>query len=127
MGFTTKTMLTRRLRSGAVGTEAWSKPRLASVWEQFDQGTQRALLRLHRRVDEGRLGELGSDLGALEQPALIVWGERDPWFPIDFARAYAARLPNAEVRRIADAGHWPWLDQPGTIEIVAEFLGKALP
>jgi pimeloyl-ACP methyl ester carboxylesterase len=92
---------------------------------QFDQGTQRALLRLHRRVDERRLAELGSELGSLEIPALVVWGERDPWLGPELADAYSARLPNATARRLPDAGHWPWRDDSGVVEIVAEFLARA--
>ncbi len=127
MGSITRSMLARRLRRGSVHGNGWSDSELATVWEQFDQGTQRALLRLHRRIDEPRLAELGSELGALVLPALVVWGERDPWFPAEFGDAYAARLPRASVRRIADAGHWPWRDDPSVIEIVAEFLAKAVP
>ncbi|HUE29197.1 MAG TPA: alpha/beta hydrolase [Solirubrobacteraceae bacterium] len=127
MGSVNRSMLTRRLRAGTVRADAWSDAELAAVWERFDQGTQRALLRLHRRVDEARLAELGSDLGALELPALVVWGERDPWFAVRFADAYAAKLPHAAVKRIPGAGHWPWRDDPSVIELVAEFLARAQP
>ena len=48
MGATTRRMLTRALRRGAVSEAAWPEQRLRAVWEQFDQGTQRAILRLHR-------------------------------------------------------------------------------
>jgi pimeloyl-ACP methyl ester carboxylesterase len=125
MGSITRTMLARRLRAGAVQPDAWGEAELRTVWEQFDQGTQRALLRLHRRVDERRLAELGSELGSLEIPALVVWGERDPWLGPELADAYSARLPNATARRLPDAGHWPWRDDSGVVEIVAEFLARA--
>ena len=126
MGSITRAMLARGLRGGAVRPDAWSEAELRTVWEQFDQGTQRALLRLHRRVAPARLAELGSELGALEIPALVVWGERDRWLGPDLADAYAARVPNATVRRVPDAGHWPWRDDPSVIDTVAEFLAKAL-
>ena len=127
MGSTSKSMLARQLRRGSPGKGAWREDELNAVWQQFDQGTQRALLRLHRRVDEPRLAELGSELGSLELPAMVLWGERDPWFGPELADRYGARLPNATVRLIHDAGHWPWRDDPSVIEIVAEFLAKALP
>ena len=127
MGSITRSMLARQLRRGSTREHGWTDAELAAAWEQFDQGTQRALLRLHRRVDEPRLAELGSDLGSLELPTLVVWGERDPWFPPEFADAYAARLPRAGAIRIPNAGHWPWRDDPSVIEIVAEFLAKAEP
>jgi pimeloyl-ACP methyl ester carboxylesterase len=127
MGSITSSMLARRLRAGTVRPDAWDEAELRTVWEQFDQGTQRALLRLHRRVDERRLAELGSELGSLEIPALVVWGERDPWLGPELADAYAGRLPQAAARRVPDAGHWPWRDDPRVVETVAEFLAKARP
>jgi pimeloyl-ACP methyl ester carboxylesterase len=127
MGSITKSMLARHLRGGSARSDRWSKPELAAVWDQFDQGTQRALLRLHRKADERRLAELGSELDSLELPALVVWGERDRWFPPELGDAYAARLPQAAERLIPGAGHWPWRDDPSVIELVAEFLAKARP
>jgi pimeloyl-ACP methyl ester carboxylesterase len=47
----------------------------------------------------------------------------DPYLPGRFARAYAERLPNvAEVIELPDAGHWPWIEQPGLIDRVVGFL-----
>jgi pimeloyl-ACP methyl ester carboxylesterase len=125
MGAIPRRELTRQLRKGTVRADVWTAERLQAVWDQFDQGTQRAVLRLHRSADEQRLAELGHDLGTLDIPALVVWGERDPWFGPELADAYGAALPEATVERIPDAGHWPWLDQPRVIELVAGFVGRA--
>jgi pimeloyl-ACP methyl ester carboxylesterase len=122
MGATTRWVLARTLRSAAVSPGAWSQDRLRSVWEQFDQGTQRAVLRLHRAADERRLAQAGAGLSALDVPALVMWGERDPWFEPRFADAYGAVLPRSTVQRVPDAGHWPWLDRPELIDRVVEFL-----
>jgi pimeloyl-ACP methyl ester carboxylesterase len=124
MGVTTKSMLARELRKGTVREDAWSRARVESVWDQFDQGTQRALLRLHRAADEDRLAALGSKLGPIDRPTLIVWGERDPWFGPEFADAYGAQLGDATVRRLPDTGHWPWLDRPDVVELVGDFLAR---
>lgn len=123
MGSIGRQQLSRHLRSGTARPNAWSDSRVRSVWDQFDQGTQRALLRLHRAADEPRLAELGSGLRSLQAPALVIWGERDPWLAPEFADAYRAALPLAFVERIPEAGHWPWLDQPRVIDRVAEFVG----
>jgi pimeloyl-ACP methyl ester carboxylesterase len=122
MGATSRRRLHRELRKGTVRAEAWSKASLNAVWEQFDQGTQRALLRLHRAADETQLAELGKQLGRLTAPALVVWGERDPWFAPELADAYGAALPHATIERVRGAGHWPWLDEPRVIDRVAEFV-----
>jgi pimeloyl-ACP methyl ester carboxylesterase len=98
--------------------EAW----LDSVLEHFDQGTQRAILRLYRSSPPEVLAAAGTRLGALEAPALVVWGMRDPYIPARFAREYAQALPHAELVELADAGHWPWLDRADVIDRVVDFL-----
>jgi pimeloyl-ACP methyl ester carboxylesterase len=122
MGSTTKWLLRRALRRGTVDPGAWSDARITTIWEQFDQGTQRAILRLHRSTDEVQLEHAGERLERLDMPALVVWGECDPWFGPQLADAYAARLPHATVERVEQAGHWPWLDCPELIGRIASFL-----
>ena len=53
MGSITQGMLARELRQGSVREDAWPDKRVAEVWEQFDQGTQRAILRLVRSKGPG--------------------------------------------------------------------------
>jgi haloalkane dehalogenase len=119
MGSVTRWVLARALRSGAVTPAAWSDERVESVWEQFDQGTQRAILRLARSLDAAGLAAAGAGLENLDMPALVVWGERDPWLDPGYASALAARLGGAQLELVAEAGHWPWLDQPAVIERVS--------
>jgi pimeloyl-ACP methyl ester carboxylesterase len=123
MGSIPRWLLNRTLRRASVRADAWSDERLQAVWDQFDQGTQRALLRLHRAADPERLVAAGAQLQELDAPALVIWGERDPWLAPELADAYAARFPNASVWRIADAGHWPWFDRDDVIDAVDAFLG----
>jgi pimeloyl-ACP methyl ester carboxylesterase len=122
MGSISKRLLARFLRRGSVEADAWPEPRIDAVWEQFDQGTQRAILRLQRSLDERGLAAAGDGLEGLAVPTLIVWGELDPWLDPAFARAYAERLPAAELQLIAGAGHWPWFDRPEVIETIAAFV-----
>jgi pimeloyl-ACP methyl ester carboxylesterase len=124
MGSVPRWLLNRTLRRAVAHPEAWPPAWLSAVWEQFDHGTQRALLRLHRAADEPRLAELGSRLGELHAPTLIVWGDEDPWFGRELADAYAARLSHAAVEHIPEAGHWPWLDQPRVVDLVADSLTR---
>jgi pimeloyl-ACP methyl ester carboxylesterase len=114
MGATTRFALRRAL-----------PPALAdAVWPYFDQGTQRAVLRLYRTSPESRLADAGADLAGIACPALVLWGERDPYVPARFADAYAAALPGARAERLPDAGHWPWYDQPDVVDRVATFLAE---
>jgi pimeloyl-ACP methyl ester carboxylesterase len=59
---------------------------------------------------------LGERWQALKVPTVFLWGERDRFFggPAE-GEAIAARNPNVSVVRIADAGHFPWLDHPDTV------------
>jgi pimeloyl-ACP methyl ester carboxylesterase len=99
------------------------RPLADAVWPHFDQGTQRAILRLYRTSPEERLAAAGAGLGAIDAPALVLWGERDPFVPARFADAYAAALgPAARAERVPDAGHWPWYDRPEVVDRVASFL-----
>jgi pimeloyl-ACP methyl ester carboxylesterase len=125
MGSTTRRLLGRSLRRGAIDPAAWPAERVASVYDQFDQGTQRAILRLYRSADEQALAAAGRDLHTLTMPTLIIWGQRDPWIAPSLGEAYANALPGATLERVGDAGHWPWLDDPAVIDRVAAFLGSA--
>ncbi len=126
MGSITKRVLRRILRAGSSSPErTWPDERVDAVWDQLDQGTQRAILRLQRSAEPGALSRAGAGLDGLHQPALVLWGERDPWLAADFANAYGARLPNATVSRVADAGHWPWRDQPSARERLSDFIQNA--
>jgi pimeloyl-ACP methyl ester carboxylesterase len=98
---------------------------LDSVLDHFDQGTQRAILRLYRSSPPAVLEAAGAQLGALGKPALVVWGMRDPYIPGRFGEAYASALGGAELIELADAGHWPWLDRPDVIDRVVDFLAAA--
>jgi pimeloyl-ACP methyl ester carboxylesterase len=69
MGATSRALLARTLRRGSVQSNAWPDARIATVWSQFDQGTQRAILRLVRSAGDNMFGGggprgSGSDGGA---------------------------------------------------------------
>ncbi|TMM04928.1 MAG: alpha/beta hydrolase [Actinobacteria bacterium] len=95
------------------------------AWPHFDQGTQRAILRLYRSADPEALAAAGARLGELTAPALVVWGEDDPYVPARFADAYAEALGGeARVLRAPGAGHWAWYDRPDLVTTVAEFVSR---
>jgi pimeloyl-ACP methyl ester carboxylesterase len=122
MGSTPRWFLKRMLLRGFARPDAFSDDRLQAVWSQFDQGTQRAILRLFRATGEAELAAAGTGLEQLGMPALVLWGEQDPWLPREVADAYGRRLPHATVERIEAAGHWPWLDDSTVADRIAEFV-----
>lgn len=93
------------------------------ILEHFDHGTQRAILKLYRSAGPDVLAAAGAHLDYLRCPTLIVWGERDPYVPAEFAAAYGGGVGGScEIIRSTRAGHWPWLDEPELIGRVAAFL-----
>ena len=112
----------RLLREAFVEPAIVPETMLDSMLDHFDQGTQRAILRLYRSADPDVLEAAGRALSRLNMPSLVVWGDRDPYIGPEFADAYAAALPSSELLRLADAGHWPWVEHPELIPRIAAFL-----
>jgi pimeloyl-ACP methyl ester carboxylesterase len=64
----------------------------------------------------------GAGLARLTCPSLVVWGDRDPYLPLEFGEALARRLPAAELEVVSGAAHWPWRDEPRVADRVLAFL-----
>jgi pimeloyl-ACP methyl ester carboxylesterase len=113
MGFTTRFGFRRSL-----------PPQIADrAYDDFDHGTQRAILRLYRSAPPEVLAAQGEGLGELRCPALVAWPTRDPYIGAEFGRRYAEAL-GGEVELVElDAGHWPWLERPEVVDRVEAFLG----
>ncbi len=92
------------------------------VWRHRDPGMTRAARSLYRSAPETALAAAGAGLDRISCPALVVWGERDPYIDPDFGRRLADRLPAAELVAVPDAGHWPWMERPDLIERIVSFL-----
>ena len=125
MGATIRPVLKRSTREANVTPGPLPGAWIDSVMEHFDQGTQRAILRLYRSSPSEELARAGERLKSLRMPSLVLWGMQDPYIPERFARAYAQALPESRLVELADAGHWWWLDRPDAIERVVEFMNAA--
>ncbi len=122
---TTRASVRLALRQARSGFEPLPAPLLGEIWEHYDRGMKKAVLRLYRSADPEKLEAGGAQLERLDCPALVVWGAHDPYIPMRFARAFAARLPNAELLELDRAGHWPWIDQPQLVGRVVDFLCRS--
>ena len=124
MGSLTPRLLRRALRD-STGAQLPERE-LRRIYAGLDFGTQRAILRLYRSATPGTLRAAGSALEQITAPALIAWGERDPFNPPRAAAQYASALGgDCETVTFEDAGHWPWLERPELIERVANFLAPS--
>jgi pimeloyl-ACP methyl ester carboxylesterase len=48
-------------------------------------------------------------------PVLVVWGEHDGVATADYGRAFAGAFANGHFQLIADAAHFPHIEQPGAV------------
>jgi proline iminopeptidase len=59
-------------------------------------------------------GTLEQALPAMHMPALFVHGEGD-FLPFSSAADTAGKMPSASVVQVPGAGHFPWLEHPGSV------------
>jgi len=122
VGLATRRVLGYMSRGASAGPGRMPKPFLASAAEGFDQGTQRAVLRILRSATPALLAAQGEGLSRITAPALVLWGAEDPYIPARFGAGYAATLGDATLETVPDAGHWPWIDRPELNERIVAFL-----
>lgn len=100
---------------------------LRRMHRDFDRRTRRAILRLYRATDMPYppAREWVSALGPLDRPALVVWGDRDPFSGPDAIDQLKLLFPSAEVVHLPDSGHFPFADDPKrSAEAVIPFLRR---
>lgn len=67
---------------------------------------------------------LRSRLARMPVPALVAWGESDGIVDVDYGRRYADNIAGARFERIAEAGHFPHMEQlDEVISLVGRFAG----
>lgn len=91
--------------------ESWSQPRaLQSQLAYYRAGSRRTF----GRVDP---------LPVVENPVLIIWGERDRSLESFFANPGEERATNVTVELLPDATHWVHLDEPERVNgLLLDFL-----
>jgi pimeloyl-ACP methyl ester carboxylesterase len=74
----------------------------------------------------GRLQLTDELLARIACPTLFIWGGRDLFGGATYAEALVARIANAELELLPDAGHSPWLDDlDHCVASVTRFLASA--
>jgi pimeloyl-ACP methyl ester carboxylesterase len=98
---------------------------LDRMYDDYDPGTRRAVLRLYRATDLPYPPAAGwvATLHDLDRPALVIWGVKDPYVGPRRAEALKRAFPSAEMVMLDDSGHFPFADNPQrTVELVVPFL-----
>ncbi len=119
---TTRASMSLTMRQARGDRSAMPPDFLDMVWDHWDKGTRDAILALYRHADPDRLALAGGDLARLACPALVVWGDRDPYLPPRFGEAYAAVLPDSSLEIVQGAGHWPMVDDPSLGDRIHDFV-----
>jgi pimeloyl-ACP methyl ester carboxylesterase len=89
---------------------------IETMYANFDAATRRAVLALYRATGEAKLDGFAASVSRLELPALVIWGETDPFISLTDAQRFRRVLPDARFVRIAGSGHWPHLTTPQSVE-----------
>ena len=100
------------------------------MYDYYDRAERCAILRYYRSGRETFM-TMGRDearaLRPLDLPALVIWGERDPFIPPDQAEKQRQAFPHARIVRFPDAGHWVHIDSARRVRsLVVPFLRPKL-
>lgn len=112
-------LLTRLQRPGF---RALDEDLLDRMTRHLDPGMKRAILRLYRSAGREDLARHGAGLADLTAPALVVWGNQDPYVGTVHAGTLAAALGGTVRTRTVDGGHWPMCDSEEVFALCTEFL-----
>jgi pimeloyl-ACP methyl ester carboxylesterase len=105
------------------------QPFVDRMYDDFDGGTKRAVLRLYRATDapDEAARQLSAALRPLDRPALVVWGRHDPYISFEQAERQRETFPRARIEILDGSGHWPYADDPeGVAKLVVPFLEQQL-
>ena len=84
------------------------------MYDNFDRDTKRAVLKHYRSQADPQPGarRQAEGLRPHDFPALVVWGDHDPYLGLDLAEAQKQVFPSAPLVVMPGSGHWPFVDNP---------------
>jgi len=91
--------------------------------ELSDRRKARRMLRLSRSVFNDHLG---TQIGRIKAPTMVLWGREDTVTPPETAVAFAEAIPNAELVWIEQCGHAPMLEKPAEFAKALREFGDRL-
>ncbi len=102
-----------------------------SPWGRCELANERNFMRYfmtHVQPSLERLKLTSDDFARVAARVLVIHGRMDRSAPWGGGRDWAAALPNARLLTIENAGHAPWIEQPGKVlPAIATFLGGTWP
>lgn len=97
---------------GALASEILAEDleRLVEPW-LTDEGAD-SFYRQFAQADEKYTAEMEPSYGKVRCPVKIVWGEDDPWIPLDRGKALHGLMLDAQFETLPGVGHMPQLEAP---------------
>lgn len=127
--FTGDWFLKRILRGGVFKPAAMTDALLDAYLQPYhdDPGARAALL---KQVREFNLrptleNEIQPNLAKIAPPTLIVWGDGDPYVPLDFGKRLDQEIPNSDFAVILNTGHYEIEERAEEVRaVLKEFIDK---
>jgi pimeloyl-ACP methyl ester carboxylesterase len=77
------------------------------------------------QADESYTAEVEPAFGSIRCPVKIIWGEADPWIPLERGKALHALIPQASFETLPGIGHLPQLEAPDLVRArLRQFLSR---
>lgn len=100
---------------------------LDQLWKDYSYRTRMAALTMYRASPPTGFERLAPLFRQLDRPALVLWGGRDRFVPVEQAERQRESFPRAEVVVLPDSGHWCFIDDPeGAAGHIVPFLRRQL-
>ncbi len=95
------------------GANRLSASQLVTLKDEMDYGTRRAMMKLYRSTQAPDAGhhEIAQLFAEKAFPAMVIWGEDDPYLPVSMANQQQQAFPKARVHVLKGCGHWPFFEQ----------------
>lgn len=116
----------RALRDACYAPEAMVTPALVEGYclPLQTPAAMPAFLAMLRTLDVGAEADRTCQVRV---PSLLIWGDRDPWVPLDHGQRLAREIPGARLVVLPQTGHVPQEERPEeTYQAIEEFLREAL-
>jgi pimeloyl-ACP methyl ester carboxylesterase len=87
--------------------------RLVEPW--LTEAGRGSFYRQFAQADEKYTAEVEPMFGAIRCPVAILWGEDDPWIPLERGKALHRLIPQASFETLPGVGHLPQLEAPALV------------
>lgn len=127
--FTGDWFLKRFFRNGVLNQAIMTDALLEAYLQPYhdDPGARTALLKCVREFELRPVleKEITPNLGKIQIPTLILWGDGDPYVPLDFGKKMKDEIPNSTIEVILRTGHFEVEERPEEVRArLKEFIDK---